>query len=239
MGLEEKHEAPKDEGKRSREKRDTKPLWWLGQRDPVVRFTAWLAVFTGLLFIVTVGSTIALLRTDWTLHETLIAANRAWISPVRAELVKGVEDPEGPTVMIHYQNVGRSPALDVRVGMGPIAVDVERPVSTTREYPQTPLWEGLASVFKDTCSKNMPSPGMGAVYPSATTESNVPSRMTTAWNKDRLLNGTQIIVVAACFTYRTMEQVHHSGSCSFFFHENGKPTQIWETRSCPIGNFAD
>jgi hypothetical protein len=236
MGLREEYEVRKAATKR---RQDEQKSIWRRKADPVSHFTKWLAGFTGALVLVAFLQWWTLENTDRTTREALIVANRAWISPVRAELVTGVDDPEGPTVMVHYQNVGRTPALDVRVGMGPVAVDVDRPVSMSREYPQTPLWDGLASTFKETCNKNETISGMGAVYPSATTEGNVPSRMTTGWSKDKLLKGTQIIVVTSCFTYRTMEQVHHSGSCSFFFHQDGKPAQNWEDRSCPTGNFAD
>lgn len=51
MELKEKYETRKEAEKRGREERAPKPLWWLGQRDPGARFTAWLAIFTALLFI--------------------------------------------------------------------------------------------------------------------------------------------------------------------------------------------
>jgi hypothetical protein len=80
---------------------------------------------------------------------------------------------------------------------------------------------------------------MGTVYPSATTESNVPSRMTSPWDKDKLLDGTQMIVVTACFTYRTMEIVGHSGYCNYIFHISGQSNQSWEIRACPVANYAE
>ena len=172
-------------------------------------------------------------------EDATIIANRGWIAPLRLSIVSGVDDPEGPSVMVHYQNSGKSPALDVKIGMAPVAVDVKGPARPTREYPKTPLWDALGKTFRETCNQNKPVSGMGAVFPSATTESNAPSNMTTAWDKEKLLNGTQIIVVAACFTYRTMEIVGHSGFCNYVFHIAGRPPQSWEIRACPVANYAE
>jgi hypothetical protein len=177
--------------------------------------------------------------TDATFKNILIAANRAWIAPLRTEVVTGVDDPEGPTVVVHYQNVGRAPATGVRIGMGPVAVDVNEPISLTREYPKSQLWEPLGKTFRELCNKNEPTGGMGAVYPSVTTESNVPSKMTTSWNKEKLLAGTQMIVVTACFSYQTMEIIGHSGLCNYIFLVAGRPAQAWEIRACPVANYAE
>ena len=214
--------------------------------NEIARWTRVVGVWTRILAGVGVVTTAVLFlqfctlhNTDKTTREALIAANRGWIAPLRVELTAGVDDPNGPSVIIHYQNVGHSPARDVRIGMGPIAVDVSEPISLTREFPKTPLWEPLGNTFRETCNKNDPTSGMGAVYPSATTESFAPSRMTTTWDKGKLLAGTQMIVVTACFTYRTMDIIGHSGFCSYIFHVAGQSPQSWETRLCPVANYAE
>jgi hypothetical protein len=53
------------------------PWWWLGQREPVARFNAYLVIATVMLFLIAI-------KTDSTLKETLIASNRAWIAPKTA-----------------------------------------------------------------------------------------------------------------------------------------------------------
>src|SRR6186997_394708 len=76
----ERYEAKKFlEAGRQAERRDS-AKWWLGQRNPIDRFTGWLVAWTALLCVATVLSTIVLFKTDHTLQRTVVATQRPWIS---------------------------------------------------------------------------------------------------------------------------------------------------------------
>ncbi len=76
------------------------PIWWLGQRDPVARFTFYVAIATLLL------ATIAINQ----LRE-MQAQNRPWVG---FEVVSsGAKRGENLTAMFIDKNAGRSPALKV------------------------------------------------------------------------------------------------------------------------------
>jgi hypothetical protein len=72
----ERYESRKRESSRSRRA----PFWWLGQRDPLARFTGWLAVATVCLCIATLASVVALIITDRTLKNTAERQLRAYIA---------------------------------------------------------------------------------------------------------------------------------------------------------------
>jgi hypothetical protein len=63
------YDANKAKQARRAQERQPTPLWWLGQREPIARFTKWLVIWTALLFIGTVASAVVLLKTDYTLKE--------------------------------------------------------------------------------------------------------------------------------------------------------------------------
>jgi hypothetical protein len=84
------------------------------------------------------------IRSRWP-SGRIIAANRAWLSPTDFDFIKPISDPEGPTFIGHYQNIGRFPALDVKNAMGWVAIpldlvgqDRQRMVQTRRIHPNLP-----------------------------------------------------------------------------------------------------
>jgi hypothetical protein len=116
------------------------PFWWLGQRDPIARFTKWLVMWTGLLFVATVGSVVALVITDLTFGkqlrvmqgqlDTMQADQRAWaymVPTVSSNLTYKRND--GARVWIHFilKNPGRLPAYATAVNVALIVPTVEEP----------------------------------------------------------------------------------------------------------------
>ena len=73
MGVREQYEAKKAADQRRAEERKPTPWWWLGQRDPIARFSKWLVIYTFFLFVATVGSAVVLLITDHTFNDQLKA----------------------------------------------------------------------------------------------------------------------------------------------------------------------
>jgi hypothetical protein len=237
VGLEEKHEAPKDEGKRSREKRDTKPLWWLGQRDPVVRFTAWLAVFTGLLFIVTVGSTIALLRTDWTLHQTLIAINRAWIVPRTMKLAEPLKLGNDAKFIFTFGNTGREPGTLVGRHEDFGNIKTETLVKSPLTSPAAFRDEILKIKFADSYKEAERTRYLGAIYTGAV-ESNYSTIIAPGkWITQEVINGLDDLIVSGCYVYETMGTTHTTKYCYFYNRSIAAMTPYPDYFNfCPTGN---
>lgn len=46
MEARQQYEANKSEAKKKEDERRPIPIWWLGQRDPIARFTLYVAAFT-------------------------------------------------------------------------------------------------------------------------------------------------------------------------------------------------
>ena len=53
----------------------------------------------------------ALEKTDSTLRETLVGANRAWIAPIALDVNAQIEGDADIPAKIYYENVGKGPAL--------------------------------------------------------------------------------------------------------------------------------
>jgi hypothetical protein len=73
------YEAKKAADARRAQENQPQPWWWLGQGDPIARFTKWLVIYTFGLVIATVGSAIILYKTDHTLQRTVTATQRPWV----------------------------------------------------------------------------------------------------------------------------------------------------------------
>jgi hypothetical protein len=101
------YEARKEAHQRRAEERKCVPLWWLKQRDPIARFTKWLAILTALLVVATIINAYILLVTDHTLRRTMVNGQRAYVAPKAVRF-----DPD--SVRLDLQNSGSTPADDVR-----------------------------------------------------------------------------------------------------------------------------
>jgi hypothetical protein len=174
------------------------------------------------------------------IKRSTIEANRAWLSaPNRFDFLKPIDDPEGPNFMGHYQNVGKSPALDVKDSMGWVAIPLSKPNIDPRAFPETPLWDGIDKTIRGVCFTSKPIDGGQAVFPSGTEESNLVSGVPAAsarGDKEEINAGRQLIVITGCLTYRTFDEIHHTGFCRFVTKAR---TGQWEVLSCQVGNFAD
>jgi choline-glycine betaine transporter len=108
VGIKEEYEFRKITNEANRDKEQ----WWFNQTDPVARLTGWLMAFTGLLFLATIASVVALIVTDITLKDTMKASNRAWLAPM-----EGLVDGDAPIAnqkfgyYVKFGNSGKEPAL--------------------------------------------------------------------------------------------------------------------------------
>jgi hypothetical protein len=88
LGIRERYEAQKEASDRRAQERSPQPWWWLGQRDPIVRLTKWLVIWTALLFVGTVVSAAILWKTDHTARESFTAVQRAFVTVNEVKIEK-------------------------------------------------------------------------------------------------------------------------------------------------------
>jgi hypothetical protein len=108
------YEAKKAEEAGRAQEKLPKPWWWLGQRDPIARFTKWLVLWTALLFIGTVISAAILFKTDNTLQETLTATQRPWVSIVAefdGPIIRKQSRYLAVNIRLSLKNSGHTPAI--------------------------------------------------------------------------------------------------------------------------------
>jgi hypothetical protein len=80
LDIRERYETQKEARERRAQDESPQPLWWLGQRDPIVRLTKWLVIWTALLFAATILSALIRWKTDHTARESFTAVQRAFIT---------------------------------------------------------------------------------------------------------------------------------------------------------------
>ena len=84
------------------------PLWWLGQRDPIARFTLYAVIIAAL------AMTVAALQ-GWILFNQLSAMkneNRPWVG-FEIHQLNAAKRGEPLTAIVTIKNVGKSPAMNV------------------------------------------------------------------------------------------------------------------------------
>ena len=107
------HAARQQEQKKSPKKEP----WFFKQPAAIDRFTGWLQLYTFLLVIATIISAAILYKTDLTLHDTLVSAQRPWLS-IKPSVVGPIDLNDRrlsvrATIMV--KNTGRSPAGSVYI----------------------------------------------------------------------------------------------------------------------------
>src|ERR1700722_6062486 len=101
-----------------------------------------------------------------TAKNTLIASNRAWLAPSSFDLLKPLDAPDGPVVRVHFQNVGRSPALDVRSRGAWIPVPLLNPIGDLNDAPNVSMgWEWLDKTMRDSCYGGTTIPDGSVAFP--------------------------------------------------------------------------
>lgn len=158
----------------------------------------------------------ALLESNKISHGALVAVNRAWITADSFDFIKPIDTLDGPGVLSYFRNVGREPALDVKTSLGLVAIPLEKPVSRPRDWPESSKWAALDKASRAACLGNSPFDGAMAVFPSAGSEGNLISGPpVSSFDKTANAEGHQLLVAIGCVTYRTFDEVHHTGFCQF------------------------
>jgi hypothetical protein len=219
-----------------RSKEWLKRPWWFQETDEVAKFTGWVAAYTGILVVVSALQFCTLQNTDKTTRDALIAANRAWVSPITVS-VPSLPSGQGFDVSIQYQNTGREPALDLLIAH---VINTYSKEEWTNGMAAKSIVENANSCFKikklgERTQAAFPSSGLtgsGYTLKFNTTEEFERIKITS----DDIASGDRIFVVQWCFSYLSLNEVHHSTSCNFY---QAKISNLPVLNICTVGTDAD
>ena len=168
-------------------------------------------------------------------HTALVAANRAWIGPVKATLgaVPSAPPSEDIAVPIPFRNTGREPATDASIigGSGSISIDATYDEIHAKEQS-----------FEDYCfsipvAKQMASAQSIVVFPGGDANNDYNGSITIRsdlidWD---VVYGRKYVFVQACLIYQTFGEVRHTSVC--YYAQAGKT--VGSLPFCDKGNKAD
>jgi hypothetical protein len=165
-------------------------------------------------------------RTDRTVRDTLVAANRAWVTPASAFVDAPVI---GKTLVFHvrYGNPGKEPATDFVAQEDSDEIDAPA--------PQASLYTILPrNRLQDVCARTHAATEGGVVYPAR--EDYTFTAITERLITPEIQSGSKLIVVHGCFAYQTFHRERKSEYCFIFLNAAHGDMQGVH---CPFGNTAD
>lgn len=168
-------------------------------------------------------------------HTALVAANRAWISPVSATLgaIPSAPPAEAITVPVPFRNTGHEPATDASI------VGASDSIAIDATYDQIHAKE---QAFADYCfSISGPKDDKAAVsiviFPGTGATNDYGGSITI--NPDVIdwdaVYGRKYVFLHACVMYQTFDQIRHTSVC--YYAQAGKT--IGSLPFCDKGNKAD
>jgi hypothetical protein len=211
-----------------------KQVSWRRAKKSLVAAIDWLnrsngliTAFATLLLAVTTVSLYFISRnTDTTLRNTLVAANRAWITPASAFLNSAPAVGKSAGYHVRYGNVGKEPAIG-------LVAQEDLDVTAAQGSLYTVLPKDR---LKDVCAKTHAAQDGGIVYPSGLRDYIYTVFADRLPITPEIQNGSKLIFVHGCFAYQTFQQERKSEYCFIFLNAaHGDPEGI----DCPFGNRAD
>jgi hypothetical protein len=162
-------------------------------------------------------------------HESLVAAQRAWVGPTGGQIEGAVADKADVKIVVNYQNSGREPGIGFNYTIEPKIIGADD--------PSAGQWIEKNS---SDCKNRAPTPGSQVVNPSngGITGGGYQMRGTlgkSLIDKD-VISGNKVIYVVGCFAYQTFAVSHHSSFC--FFYKAGV-SSLPNMNFCAFGNDAD
>jgi hypothetical protein len=167
-------------------------------------------------------------------EKSNIYANRAWVGVSHIDFLRTPDDADGPLIEVHYQNVGKHPALDLKSGGTWLILSATS--ETTEAMPKSSAWAEFDSQIREQCLKVEPLLGGSSVFPVTNVEGFYRLSAPIPLPNMRLvtLSRTHILVAPGCLTYNTFEKPRHTAFCYYAEKRDGK----WNFKFCPVGNFA-
>jgi hypothetical protein len=168
-------------------------------------------------------------------HTALVAANRAWISPVSATLgaIPSAPPTEAITVPVPFRNTGHEPATDASMVSGSDTIAI---AST---YDQIHAKE---RAFEDYCfsvsgTKDNASAVSIVIFPGGSANNDYSGSITIKpdvidWD---VVYGKKYLFLHACVVYQTFGKVRHTSVC--YYAQAGQT--VGSLPFCDQGNRAD
>lgn len=203
----------------------------INQRKRIIEYLGsadfWTAIAT--IFLVAVGI--------WGVVETkhsLMLSERAWISPINANLVAPIEEGKVIRFQVVFINSGKEPAIN-------IAYSSQNGVIKAPPYED---WSSLAVDKNTTCDGLRTIIGSGAMAPS--TGNIINGRgFDSGSGKDPITASKSIIdgifhyYIRGCIAYTTFEEPHFSSFCYVLQTRFGIEWKQLVFRPCNIGFESD
>jgi hypothetical protein len=207
--------------------------WWFHEKEPLAKFTGWVAAFTGVLVIVSALQFCTLQSTDKTTREALVASNRAWVGPLTA-IVNAVQKDKGIEGTIQYQNVGKEPASN-------FFPNIISKVYSLAQWNDGTATNEIISLAVSCLSISQVAKGLQVAFPNTgfssyqlhfDTSNGEPKIIVT----DDIIAGKEIVKIQGCFAYKSIGQFHHTAFCYYY---RGTVTTLPNLNICMVGNDAD
>jgi len=168
-------------------------------------------------------------------HMALVAANRAWISPVSATLaaIPSAPPTEAITVPVPFRNTGHEPATDASI------VSSSDSISINATYGQI---HGKERAFEEYCfsisgTKDDASAVSMVIFPGGSVTNDYSGSIAIKpdmidWD---VVYGKKYLFLNACVVYQTFGKVRHTSIC--YYAQAG--TTVGILPFCDQGNRAD
>jgi hypothetical protein len=196
-------------------------------------------IFTGLSWLAFRDQLRVFERTDKTLHETMVAADRAWIIPHLVKLTNVPVDGQKVDLFLTYGNTGREPASSVGYKSNSWSLSFETIIAADPIAPAG-LRKALEAKLTDTCSAASENENLAVTYPTPLDGNGVPIMVDPKWVTQPIID-RGFIIAEGCFAYKTMGSPHKSRFCFFWnkIVDGFKPSEGRGYMSnCPAGNEA-
>ncbi len=152
---------------------------------------------------------------------------RAWIAPKNAYFTMPPDSTDPIKFEIQYVNVGKQPAFAVR------------PTYTIKPVDKSEFDDGTFNSLIEAdhpCKGKTVANGADVIYPTTPDGYTLQFGMPAWWHDDSLNTGARAMVIEMCFTYETMQEIHHTSFCYFYRKGVTKDRQM---NICTAGNHAD
>jgi hypothetical protein len=168
-------------------------------------------------------------------HMALVAANRAWISPVSATLgaIPGAPPTRAITVPIPFRNTGHEPATDAFIinGADSITTDASYDEIHAKERAFEDYCLSISGVTDNASAVSI------VIFPGGSAANDYNGSITIKpdlidWD---VVYGRKYLFLHACVVYQTFGQVRHTSVC--YYSQAGKT--IGSLPFCDKGNRAD
>jgi hypothetical protein len=207
--------------------------WWFQEKEPLAKFTGWVAAFTGVFVIVSALQFCTLQSTDKTTREALVTSNRAWVGPLTATM-NAVQKDKGVEGTIQYQNVGREPASN-------FFPSIISKVYSLAQWNDGTATNEIISLAANCLSISQVAKGLQVAFPNTgfssyqlhfDTSNGEPKIIVT----DDIIAGKEIVKIQGCFAYKSIGQFHHTAFCYYY---RGTVNILPILNICMVGNDAD